>query len=205
MSETKIDDTILQAPKEGRGVHVTERAALEIGRVIEENGLPAEGTWVRIGAKGGGCSGFSYVLDFDQAGPTYVIKRVTDGNLIAQDHLEVEMEALASSDFTNWKNEADVSAAIIETSGAPQKNVALPNFTFFMEDSAGNALTGLTITAQRSLDSATFGATDNSATEVAFGVYDIDLTAADMNGDNVTLRFTAAGARDRVISIITQA
>jgi iron-sulfur cluster assembly protein len=25
---------------------------------------------VRIGAKGGGCSGFSYVLDFDQAGPT---------------------------------------------------------------------------------------------------------------------------------------
>ena len=62
-------ETNLQPPKEGRGVHVTERAALEIVRVIEENGMP-EGTWVRIGAKGGGCSGFSYVLDFDQAGPT---------------------------------------------------------------------------------------------------------------------------------------
>ncbi len=58
------------APKEGRGVVVTERAALEIQRVIEENQFPAGETWVRIGAKGGGCSGFSYVLDFDKTGPT---------------------------------------------------------------------------------------------------------------------------------------
>ena len=50
-------------------VTLTERAAKEVQRVIEENQLPAE-THVRIGAKGGGCSGFSYVLDFDQAGPT---------------------------------------------------------------------------------------------------------------------------------------
>jgi len=62
--------TTLEAPKEGRGVHVTERAAQEIVRVIEEQNMPADATWVRIGAKGGGCSGFSYVLDFDQAGPT---------------------------------------------------------------------------------------------------------------------------------------
>jgi len=55
------------APK--RGVVLTERAAKEITRVIAENKLP-EGTWVRVGAKGGGCSGFTYVLDFDQAGPT---------------------------------------------------------------------------------------------------------------------------------------
>lgn len=50
---------------------------------------------------------------FDQPGPAYVIKRVTDGNLIAQDDVLAELEALASSDFTNWKNEADVSGAII--------------------------------------------------------------------------------------------
>ena len=62
--------TTLEAPVEGRGVHISERAALEIERVIEEQGMPADATWVRIGAKGGGCSGFSYVLDFDQAGPT---------------------------------------------------------------------------------------------------------------------------------------
>jgi iron-sulfur cluster assembly protein len=55
--------------KPGRGVQVTERAATEIRRVIAEHGLPADCA-VRIGAKGGGCSGFTYVLDFDQNGPT---------------------------------------------------------------------------------------------------------------------------------------
>ena len=59
----------LGPPKEGRGVHITERAATEIRRVISEHGLGAD-AWVRVGAKGGGCSGFTYVLDFDQQGPT---------------------------------------------------------------------------------------------------------------------------------------
>jgi iron-sulfur cluster assembly protein len=57
------------APKPGRGIHVTERAAQEVQRVIAEHQLPAD-TWVRVGAKGGGCSGFTYVLDFDRNGPT---------------------------------------------------------------------------------------------------------------------------------------
>jgi len=55
--------------KPARGVVLTERAAKEILRVIAEQNFPAT-TWVRIGAKGGGCSGFTYVLDFDQNGPT---------------------------------------------------------------------------------------------------------------------------------------
>jgi len=57
------------ATKPGRGVQVTERAAKEIQRVIHDHGLPAT-SWVRVGAKGGGCSGFTYVLDFDPNGPT---------------------------------------------------------------------------------------------------------------------------------------
>ncbi len=56
--------------KSRRGVHITERAAKEIRRVMEENSMAVESTYVRVGAKGGGCSGFSYVLDFDQNGPT---------------------------------------------------------------------------------------------------------------------------------------
>jgi iron-sulfur cluster assembly protein len=55
--------------KPARGVVLTERAAKEILRVIAEQNFPAT-TWVRVGAKGGGCSGFTYVLDFDQNGPT---------------------------------------------------------------------------------------------------------------------------------------
>ena len=74
MSETKSTETTpaatpATAPKPGRGVHLTERAAKEILRVIGEQKFEGT-TWVRIGAKGGGCSGFTYVLDFDQNGPT---------------------------------------------------------------------------------------------------------------------------------------
>ncbi len=66
---TPVDPSTLGPAKPGRGIHITERAAKEVLRVIVENGM-GEDTWVRIGAKGGGCSGFSYVLDFDEAGPT---------------------------------------------------------------------------------------------------------------------------------------
>lgn len=78
MSETKdtmspVDPAApadTETSKPSRGVQLTERAALEIQRVIKEQGFPVDSTWVRIGAKGGGCSGFTYVLDFDQNGPT---------------------------------------------------------------------------------------------------------------------------------------
>ncbi len=66
--ETKTPTAPADA-KPARGVVITERAAKEILRVIAEQNFPAT-TWVRVGAKGGGCSGFTYVLDFDQTGPT---------------------------------------------------------------------------------------------------------------------------------------
>ncbi len=44
---------------------LTETAALEIKRVIEEQKLPA-GIALRIGVAGGGCSGFEYKLGFDE-------------------------------------------------------------------------------------------------------------------------------------------
>lgn len=86
-----------------------------------------------------------------------------------------------------------------------RKNVALSAFPFFMADSSDHisAKTGLTITAQRSIDGAAFAACANSATEVANGMYKIDLAAADLNGDTITLRFTATGADARLITIKT--
>jgi iron-sulfur cluster assembly protein len=43
---------------------LTERAIKEVRRIISEQNLP-EGTVLRVGVKGGGCSGFSYTLGFD--------------------------------------------------------------------------------------------------------------------------------------------
>jgi iron-sulfur cluster assembly protein len=42
---------------------LSETAAKEIKKIIVDQQLPAEQTRLRVGVKGGGCSGFSYVLD----------------------------------------------------------------------------------------------------------------------------------------------
>jgi|SRR5690348_8900264 len=42
---------------------LTEKAAGEIKTIINQQGLNVEGTKLRVGVKGGGCSGFSYMLD----------------------------------------------------------------------------------------------------------------------------------------------
>ncbi|HIG12761.1 MAG: iron-sulfur cluster assembly accessory protein [bacterium] len=45
---------------------ITTRAADEVRRIISEQELPS-GTGLRVGVKGGGCSGFSYTLGFDDS------------------------------------------------------------------------------------------------------------------------------------------
>jgi len=43
-------------------ITLTETAAQEVNSIIEQQGLSKE-VALRVGVKGGGCSGFSYVLD----------------------------------------------------------------------------------------------------------------------------------------------
>lgn len=43
-------------------ITLTESAAAEITRIFAEQNMPT-GSCLRLGIKGGGCSGFSYVLD----------------------------------------------------------------------------------------------------------------------------------------------
>ena len=45
-------------------ISITERALSEVKRIIDEQSL-GEATALRVGVKGGGCSGFSYTLGFD--------------------------------------------------------------------------------------------------------------------------------------------
>ena len=45
-------------------VGITERAKQEVTRILEDQNMP-DGTALRVGVKGGGCSGFSYTLGFD--------------------------------------------------------------------------------------------------------------------------------------------
>ena len=45
---------------------LSEKAAGEIKKIIAEQGLPEGETRLRVGVKGGGCSGFSYMLDLTE-------------------------------------------------------------------------------------------------------------------------------------------
>jgi iron-sulfur cluster assembly accessory protein len=53
-------ETIVAAP-----VTLTERAVTEIKRLMAEEAFDASKT-LRIGVKGGGCSGMTYILGFDE-------------------------------------------------------------------------------------------------------------------------------------------
>ncbi|MEX0655243.1 MAG: iron-sulfur cluster insertion protein ErpA [Phycisphaeraceae bacterium] len=47
-------------------IQLTESAAREIKTIIEQQELDGEKICLRVGVKGGGCSGFSYLLDLTE-------------------------------------------------------------------------------------------------------------------------------------------
>ena len=109
----------------------------------------------------------------------------------------------------NTAAKASVNAEVdraLDDRAAPQikKNTALPNFQFVMLNSAGRSVSGQTITAERSIDGAAFEPMTNTATSLSDGVYTIDLTAVDLNGDVVTLKFTSSSAEPTILTIVTQ-
>lgn len=102
--------------------------------------------------------------------------------------------------------EISLSSGRVALQSGIRKNQAIANFPFLMTDSTNhNPATGLTVSATRSLDGASFASgTISNMTEVGNGVYQCDLGAGDLNADTVALRFTASGADDLVVTIITE-
>lgn len=47
-------------------IELTERAAAEVKTIIRDQKLDIEKACLRVGVKGGGCSGFSYTLDLTE-------------------------------------------------------------------------------------------------------------------------------------------
>jgi iron-sulfur cluster assembly protein len=61
MAETDAQER----PVMSEEITLTEKAAAQVARVKLENNIPAD-HGLRLGVKGGGCSGLSYVLGFDE-------------------------------------------------------------------------------------------------------------------------------------------
>ncbi len=47
-------------------IKITEKAVKEIKKIMSENSIP-ENFGLRVGVKGGGCSGLTYTIQFDEA------------------------------------------------------------------------------------------------------------------------------------------
>jgi hypothetical protein len=96
-----------------------------------------------------------------------------------------------------------VTAAVLIQSPV-RKNVAIPNFPFQMYDTTGALKTGLTVTPTVKIDAGSFAAATNAVTEIANGTYVINLAAADVNGNVISLRFSASGAVDTYFTLFMQ-
>ena len=63
---TSLDTTNDASTTDQPSVILTEGAAREIRSIIDQQELDADTVCLRVGVKGGGCSGFSYVLDLTE-------------------------------------------------------------------------------------------------------------------------------------------
>ena len=154
---------------------------------------------------------------------------VASGRMIIASDIEIVEEIMRGTDGANTttpdaagtaptaienrqemdSNSTQLQAIKAKTDNLPDgvlKNTALLNFPFFMLDSSDHVSgkTGLSITATRAIDAGSFAPCANSPVEVSNGIYTIDFDASDLNGDTITFRFTATGADDRIISVVTQ-
>lgn len=62
-----MPETSNEQHTENASVIITEGAAKEIKRIIQDQELDADKVCLRVGVKGGGCSGFSYLLDLTES------------------------------------------------------------------------------------------------------------------------------------------
>lgn len=62
----KGDAAGIAKPKE-LGIHISQAAVDAIAAQVQKRNVP--GTALRVGVKGGGCSGFSYVIEFHDGAP----------------------------------------------------------------------------------------------------------------------------------------
>ena len=117
-----------------------------------------------------------------------------------------EVTAARMGALTDWIDGGRLDQLLdaIPTTIRLKKNTAFAGFSFPMYDTNGTPATGLTVTATRSLDGAAFASCTNSVSEISGGAYTISLSAADLNGNDCLLKFSASGAKALFIKAVLQ-
>ncbi len=98
-----MDITVHEKPDITEEVQITPRAIEEIRKIKAENSIP-EGHTLRLGVKGGGCSGFSYVLAFDEKSRPGDEEFVFDGLKVSVDPKSLFYLSGTTLDFSDGLN-----------------------------------------------------------------------------------------------------
>lgn len=64
-------------------IQLTEGAISQLKRIMQEQNVPAN-YGLRVGVKGGGCSGFSYVLGFDEQTEKDTVYEISDFKVLME-------------------------------------------------------------------------------------------------------------------------
>lgn len=148
------------------------------------------------------CNG-GEALDFTPtSGDTYTITPLpgltapTSANPAPVNVIEVAGAAQTAGDL----------AALLTAIQVYPKNVAVAKFGFAMYLTDGTLATGVTVAGVISKDGGNFASITDSPTEIqTSGCYEVDIAQAEMNADEILLKFTGTGCRPLVVKIRTQA
>ncbi|SRR5712692_2595343 len=97
------DTTVMNKPKAEEKVVLTEKAVQEVQLIKSQNNIP-ETHGLRVGVKGGGCSGFSYVLGFDASPHEGDLVFDSKGVTMFVDPKSLEYVSGTELDFTDGLN-----------------------------------------------------------------------------------------------------
>ncbi len=142
----------------------------------------------------GGCYGLQIT---GKSVPPVLLQRLDSGSVVIQTY---------NSSYATGDIDANISGYIGSVvTLRPVKNTGYNNFMFPMFDaSTKSPKSGLSVTAERAIDGNPFSLCSTAVAELGNGVYRINLSASDMNGDKIMFRFTATGADDQLIEVFTQ-
>jgi len=111
---------------------------------------------------------------------------------------EMEARTIAAASYATAAN-----LALLQTY---PKNVAVAKFGFAMYLTDGTLATGVSVAGVISKDGGNFASITDSPAEIqTSGCYEVDLAQAEMNADEILLKFTGTGCRPLVVKIRTQA
>lgn len=177
--------------------------------VVEISGSAVSTSTAQLGVNLVNIAGSAVSTSTAQLGVNVVNIAGQAATLDASNRLKIDVDGWNGTTVgalpTNFSSLSISAAGLVAVTSNVKTNTALNGFTFTMTDSTNhNPKTGLTVTGQRSLNGGAFGSCANSVSEISNGDYQINLAAGDLNAAVVMLRFTASGADDLNILLVTQ-